>query len=170
MARTSRALPEAGPQATSRDRPLPIFNLKFLDRPEGQNLARFLYEADRGTLPTPDMKMKLRAHFHFVVKQKRRQQYYGVHPIRAVLVETTHETWGKTLLEAASDPMVRGAEPSPLLWFTVSPLLTEEREITESSTIRKAPRYRIEPEPILKPNWALASARSLHSLLDVENH
>ena len=47
-----------------------------------------------------DMLRKLRAYYQFVKRQQRRTAF-GVHPIRAVLIETTDEARGKKLIELA---------------------------------------------------------------------
>ena len=39
----------------------------------GQQRSHFFYEADRGTENTTRFRMKLRAHYHFVVKQNRQR-------------------------------------------------------------------------------------------------
>ena len=49
----------------------------------------FFYEADRGSMVMTDMLKKFRGYYHFVKKQQRHREAVGVHPIRAVLVETT---------------------------------------------------------------------------------
>jgi len=52
----------------------------------------FFYEADRGSMNSTDMLKKLRAYYHFVKRQQRHKESFGIHPIRAVLVETTEES------------------------------------------------------------------------------
>ena len=77
-----------------------LFTLRFKDRPEDRQLVHFFYEADRGTMVMTDMLRKMRAYYHFVKRQQHRAAF-GVHPIRAVLIETTDEARGKKLIELA---------------------------------------------------------------------
>jgi hypothetical protein len=64
-----------------------LFTLRFADGRQ----SHFCYEADRGTMPMADMLKKLRAYYHFIKRQQKHKQAFGVHPIRAVLIETTDE-------------------------------------------------------------------------------
>ncbi len=68
-----------------------LFTLRFNDRPQTQQLANFFYEADRGTMVATDMLRKFRGYHHFIKKQQRHKDAFGIHPVRAVLVETTDE-------------------------------------------------------------------------------
>jgi hypothetical protein len=79
-----------------------LFTLRFARRPEAQQLAHFLYEADRGTMVITDMLKKFRGYHHFIKKQQRHKEAFGIHPIRAVLVETTDEARGRKLMELAT--------------------------------------------------------------------
>jgi len=47
------------------------------------------YEVDRGTMT--NMLKKLRPYFHFIKRQQRHKQSFGIHPVRAVLIETTDD-------------------------------------------------------------------------------
>src|SRR5437773_897375 len=66
-----------------------LFALRFEDRPKERQLAYFSYEADRGTmvLTLTDMLRKFRGYHHFIKKQQRHKEAFGIHPVRAVLVE-----------------------------------------------------------------------------------
>jgi hypothetical protein len=48
-----------------------LFTLRFTRRPDGQQLAHFFYEADRGTMIITDMLKKFRGYHHFIKKQQR---------------------------------------------------------------------------------------------------
>lgn len=131
-----------------------LFTLRFKDRPLEQQLAHFCYEADRGTMTTTDMLRKFRGYYHFIKKQQRHQEYFGVHPIRAVLIETTHEARGRRLMELIGHPLVAGPNRrSGLFWFSISPLLAEPFGNTRDE--RSIPRYLGQPEVIFDPIWAL---------------
>ena len=91
---------------------------------QDRQLALFFYEADRGTMVITDMLKKFRGYYYLIKKQQRRREASSVHPIRAVLVETTGEARGKNLMELANHPLVCGpAKRAGLFWFTISPLL-----------------------------------------------
>ena len=100
-----------------------LFTLRFTDRPEGRQLAHFCYEADRGSMVMTDMLRKFRSYYYFIKKQQKHREAFGVHPIRAVLVETTDEARGKKLMElgrpsvggrpAASAPGCSGSASLP---------------------------------------------------------
>ena len=55
----------------------------------------FCYEADRGNMVMTDMLKKFRGYYHFIKKQQKHREAFGVHPIRAILVETTEEARGE---------------------------------------------------------------------------
>jgi hypothetical protein len=140
-----------------------LFTLRFKDRPEDRQLAHFFYEGDRGTMVITDMLRKFRGYQHFIKKQQRHKEAFGVHPIRAVLVETTDEARGKRLMELVNHPLVSGpAKRAGLFWFTISPLFTDP---VEGSPV---PRYLNQPELVLDPIWALPD-RALRALGDSEN-
>ena len=69
-----------------------LFTLRFADRPPESQLAHFCYETDRGTIPMANMLKKFRAYHHFIKRQQKHKEAFGVHPIRAVLIETTKES------------------------------------------------------------------------------
>jgi hypothetical protein len=140
-----------------------LFTLRFTGRPEGQQLTHFCYEADRGSMVMTDMLKKFRAYYHFIKKQQKHREAFRVHPIRAVLVETTDEARGKKLMELIGHPLVCGkATRSGLFWFTVSQLFTDPAQGSPQ------PGYLDRPELVMEPIWALPD-RSLHSLGDSEN-
>ena len=136
-----------------------LFTLRFKDRPEGRQLAHFFYEADRGTMVMTDMLRKSRGYHHFIKKQQQHKETFGIHPVRAILVETTDEARGKRLMELVSHPLVAGpAKRTGLFWFTISlpylPIPARVQCFPATSTSR------------LDPIWALhdrAFARSRRS-------
>jgi hypothetical protein len=140
-----------------------LFTLRFSGRPEGQQLTHFCYEADRGSMVMTDMLKKFRGYYHFIKKQQKHREAFGVHPIRAVLVETTDEARGKKLMELVGHPLVAGTgKRAGLFWFSISPLFTDP---LEGSAV---PRYLNQPELVLDPIWALPD-HSLHGLGDPDN-
>ena len=129
--------------------------------------AHFFYEADRGTMNTTDMLKKFRAYYHFIKKQQRHREAFGIHPIRAVLVETTNESRARRLMELVHHPLLCGREKrAGLFWFTISSLFTESA-LGGPGGHSLSPRL-ISPEMLLGPIWALADG-SLHRLEDAEN-
>jgi hypothetical protein len=139
------------------------FSLGF---PSGR-VAHFCYEADRGTMPMADMLKKFRAYYHFIKRQQKHKEAFGVHPIRAVLIETTDETRARKLMELTEHPGVIGAgKRATLFWFAISPLYTEDTATTGG---KKIASYLVQPELILDRLWALPDM-SLHALSDAENH
>jgi hypothetical protein len=140
-----------------------LFTLRFADRAEGHQLTHFCYEADRGSMVMTDMLKKFRGYYYFIKKQQKHREVFGIHPIRAVLVETTDEARGKKLMELVGHPLVAGpSKRAGLFWFSISPLFTDP---TADSPI---PSYLDRPEAILDPIWALPD-HSLHALSDAEN-
>jgi hypothetical protein len=146
-----------------------MFTLRFPDRPEGQQLTHFFFEADRGTMNTTDMLKKLRAYFHFIKRQQRHRETFGVHPIRAVLIETTNESRARKLMELVHHPLLRGQDKRVgLFWFTISPLFSDATPKGNGGSDRVFPRYLQSPATLFTPIWALPDG-SLHSLSDAEN-
>lgn len=144
-------------------RPDAFFTFYF---PTTQQRSHFLYEADRETENTTRYKMKLRAHYHFVVKQNRhRTAPYNVHSIRAVLTESTSSQWAHNLREAAKENVV-SPKPSPLFWFTTSELLTKPQTITTTGRPRQVPLYLLQPEAVFKRIWASPADDKLLNLAD----
>jgi hypothetical protein len=143
-----------------------LFSLRITDRSKDVRFAHFCYEADRGTMPQADMLKKFRAYYHFIKRQQKHKGAFGMHPVRAVLIETTDESRARKLMELAEHPAVIGqGKRSTLFWFCISPLLTAQ---AEAETGSPAPRYLLAPDLILQPVWALPDL-SLHSLADAEN-
>lgn len=144
-------------------RPDAMFSLATGDQLEP---IHFFYEADRKTTSTHRHNKKLRAHFHYIVKQRRHEEHYGVKRIRAVLIETTKGEWAENLRAAARHPMVSGPKPSPMFWFTTSELFTQPVEIKKGSRIRSIKRYLVEPSVILKWIWTTPAEDKLISFFD----
>jgi hypothetical protein len=118
-------------------------------------------------MTTTDMLKKFRAYFHFIKKQQRHKDAFGVHPIRAVLIETTSENRGKKLMELVNHPLVCGPNKrAGLFWFSISPVFTEPA--ANASSARPLPRYLQEPEVVFNPVWALPDL-TMRSLRDEEN-
>jgi hypothetical protein len=147
-------------------RPDSFFTLRFTDRPEGQQEVSFYYEADRKTTSTKKHNKKLRAHFHYIVKQRRHQEHYGVSRIRAVLIETISASWAEELRQAANHFTVSGSKSSPLFWFTTSELFTRPVAINEGKRRRQMPLHLTRPEIIFDRIWAAPVDDTLHSLFD----
>ena len=82
----------------------------FANGQQARRQAHFVYEADRGTMNTTDMLRKLRAYYHLIKKQQRHREAFGIHPIRALLVETTNESRARRLMELVHHPLLCGRE------------------------------------------------------------
>lgn len=147
-------------------RPDAFFTLHFPDAPTGQNIAHFFYEADRKHTSTKKHNRKLRAHFHYIVKQRLHEAAYGIKRVRAVLIETTDMYWADELREAAKHPAVSGNKASPLFWFTTSELFIKPQEIKEDPRTRTVPLYLLRPDVVFKKVWASPVDDTLYSLLD----
>ncbi|MGH9786364.1 MAG: hypothetical protein ACRD88_19520, partial [Terriglobia bacterium] len=134
-----------------------LFTLGFV----AGRAAHFCYEADRGTMSGSDMLRKMRAYYHLIKKQQEHKAVFGVHPIRAVLIETTDEPRARKLMNLAEHPLVSGAaKRAGLFWFVISPLFTD--------CVSGLPGYLTRPEVILDRLWALPDL-TLHTLCDNEN-
>jgi hypothetical protein len=143
-----------------------MFSLRFSDRsPEAQD-AHFFYEADRGTMTTTDMLKKLRAYFHFIKRQQRHNEEFGIHPVRSVLIETTDEARAKRLMLLVNHPLVCGQKRAGLFWFTISSLFADLA--SDGALSRPLPHYLIKPQVVFDPIWALPD-QTMHSLGDAEN-
>jgi hypothetical protein len=143
-------------------RPDAFFTLSFpsaKDRPP----LHFFYEADRHRTNANKYNKKLRAHFHFIVKQKKHQPIYGIDRVRAVLTETVDDEWAEHLRRSANHAVVSGSRPSPLFWFTTSRLFTDE---SAQAGDRKRPAYLAQPEIIFRKIWASPVDDTLHSLIE----
>jgi hypothetical protein len=139
-----------------------LFTLRFADG----RLSHFCYEADRGSMPMADMLKKLRAYYHFIKRQQKHKAAFGVHPIRAVLIETTDEPRARKLMELAGQAAVIGeGARTALFWFAISPLFTTPAETGGSKPI---PSYLDRPTLVLEQLWAMPDL-TLHSITDAEN-
>lgn len=143
-------------------RPDAFFTLSFPSDTSEKPL-HFFYEADRHRTDTNKYNKKLRAHFHFAVKQKERlKEIYGLDRIRAVLTETIDDEWAERLRQAANHVTVSGPKPSPLFWFTTSRLFTQEIQKGQ----RSIAAHLEQPDLIFRKIWASPVDDTLHSLLD----
>lgn len=143
-----------------------VFSLRFPRRPADYQLAHFCYEADRGTMPAADMLKKFRAYHHFIKRHQKHKEAFGVHPIRAVLVETTDELRARKLMELAEHPGVIGhGKRSALFWFTISEIFNGA---SRGAATKPIAIYLERPATVLDQMWALPD-RTLHSLTDCEN-
>lgn len=147
-------------------RPDAFFTLRFAEPKKGREVAHFFYEADRKHTSQPKFNRKLRAHFNYIVKQRKQVEQYGIERIRAVLVETLDAQWAESLRSSASHPIVSGPAPTQLFWFTTSSLFT--RPVSDAGSIknRSTPLFLSQPEIILSRIWATPANDTLHSLLD----
>jgi hypothetical protein len=130
-------------------RPDAFFTLRFPNDPEGKNRAHFFYEADRQTESTKRIADKLRTYFHYVVKQRRHEEHFGIKRVRAVLIDTVNPEWSTQLQRAAGHPSVSGTKASPLFWFGSSSDCEGKGHAA-----------------ILDRIWRNATESSLHSLMD----
>lgn len=104
------------------------------------------------------MQRKFRAHFQFIVKQKKHAEAYGVNRIRAVLVESIEDHWTRNLRNCARYPIVSGKRPSPLFWFTTSDLVFERTVKKKIKSVeRNVPVYLEKPELVFAKIWATAA-------------
>lgn len=111
------------------------------------------------------MLKKLRTYHHFIKRQQKHKQAFGVHPIRAVLIETTDEPRARRLMELARQPAVLGdGRRTSLFWFGISPLFTEQIAGGNKGTAR----YLDRPQVVFESLWATADIL-LHSIRDKEN-
>jgi Replication-relaxation len=137
-----------------------MFTLRFPDRPEASQLSHFFYEADRGTMNTTDMLKKLRGYFHFIKRQQHHKDAFGIHPVRAVLIETTDEKRARKLMQLVNHPLVCGTgKKAALFWFTISSLFAAPGAVGQ---------YLDNSGIAFDPIWALPD-RSRHSICDSEN-
>jgi hypothetical protein len=143
--------------------------LRFMNRSDGSQDANFFYEADRGTMVMTDMLKKFRAYHHFIKRQKKHREALGVHPIRAVLIETTDEARGKRLMDLVHHPLVCGpGNRAGLFWFTISPLFADAGPAKGGANGRCVSHFLDKPTIAFDPIWALPD-HSLHALGDSEN-
>lgn len=138
-----------------------FFTLSFPN--DDREPLHFFYEADRHRTNTKKYNIKLRVHFHFAVKQKELlKETYGLNRIRAVLTETIDDEWAERLRSASRHPIVSGAKPSPLFWFTTSRLFTSEQQAEN----RILPTFLSNPEIVFARLWATPVDDTLHSLIN----
>ena len=151
----NRRLVESDENESLPHRPDAFFGLHFPDRDGEEKTQYFFYEADRRTTSIKKMQNKLRAHFHYVVKQKKHAEDYGVKRIRAVLVESINDSWTNSLRIGAKHPVVTGSRPSPLFWFTTSDVVFEQPiKVRIKGVEKEIPRYLEKPELVLSKIWA----------------
>lgn len=149
------ALSEADDTESLPHRPDAFFALYFPDREGEEQTQYFFYEADRKTTSIKKMQKKLRAHFHYIVKQRKHSRDYGVKRIRAVLVESIDEHWTNTLRISARHPVVSGNKPSPLFWFTPSDIVFEKLiSVKIKGTEKQIPIFLEKPELVFGKIWA----------------
>ena len=148
-------LTETDELETLPHRPDAFFALEFRDRDPSQRTQYFFYEADRKTTSIKKMQKKLRAHFHYVVKQKKQVKDYEVRRVKAILIESIDDHWTNTLRIAARHPVVSGTTPSPLFWFTTSDVVFEKPvSVTIKGIQKEVPVYLEKPEIVLSNIWA----------------
>jgi hypothetical protein len=136
-------------------RPDAFFALYFPDREGEEKTQHFFYEADRKNTSIRKFNKKLRAHFHYIVKQKRHVADYGVKRIRAVLVESIEDHWTNQLRLHSRHPVVAGSKPSPLFWFTTSDLIFEQKtKVRIKGAEKEIPQFLEKPELVFEKIWA----------------
>lgn len=136
-------------------RPDAFFALHFPDRAGEDKTQYFFYEADRKNTSIKKFNRKLRAHFHYVVKQKKHGEHYGIKRVRAVLVESIEAHWTNQLRCHARHPIVSGAKPSSFFWFTTSDLLFEEKmTVRIKGKEKEIPTFLEKPELVFEKIWA----------------
>ena len=136
-------------------RPDAFFALHYPDREGEEKTQYYFYEADRKNTSIKKFNKKLRAHFHYIVKQKKHAEHYGVKRIRAVLIESVHDHWTNQLRLHARHPIVSGSKPSPLFWFTTSDIVFERPVKTKIKSVEKEiPVFLDHPEIVFEPIWA----------------
>lgn len=147
-------------------RPDGFFTLFFPLQSEEKQRKHFFYEADRNRSSVSRMVKKLRAYYHFLVKQRKQEQVYGISDVKAVLVETIDNDSASALRGAAQKPVVSGLEPSPLFWFTSSSFFTKKQQVADSESVRQLPLYLLKPDVIFKKIWLTVVSNTLYSLID----
>jgi hypothetical protein len=150
-------------------RPDALFTLALhRDEAEPEQVS-FFYEADRKTTNTTRLIKKLRAHFHYIVVEKKHQEHYNVPRIRAVLVETLDENWAEHLRQQVGAHPVVSKKPSPLFWFTHSGAFASPVEIEEGISVKRkrvVPFFLQNPKVIFERQWRCAVNDNTYSLLD----
>jgi len=142
-----------------------LFSLRFSKKAAQSQSVHFCYEADRGSMPMADMLKKFRAYYHFIKRSQAHRDAFGIHPIRAVLVETTGEARARKLMQLAEHPLVMGrSRRCALFWFVISSVF--DRPVVQGE--RQVPIYLLHPELVFERVWALPDL-TLHSLADIDN-
>lgn len=90
-------------------------------------------------------------------KQWRRQERYGIHRVRAGLIETLDIKWAEELRQ----PSGRVCQAPPF-WFTASGIFARENVIQDGS--QKLPLFLLQPEIVLENVWVSAVDTELWSL------
>ena len=91
-------------------------------------------------------------------RQDKHREHFGIHRIRAVLIEAPDADQAGYLRRLTEHPVVLGGRrnPSPLSWFTTSEFFTKLLDIDEAQQpegTRKLPRWLAEPATIARPIW-----------------
>ena len=125
-----------------------FFTLRF---PHQDREESFFYEADRKTTSVPKYARKLRAHYQFVVEQKKHRQVYAVPYVRAVLTETLDRQSAERLGASAllRPALGKDGQPWHRFWFTHSGTLAAKQRIGD----RDYPRFIREPGAIFETVW-----------------
>jgi hypothetical protein len=134
-------------------RPDAFFALYFPDR-EGEKTDYYFYEADRKTTSVKKHNRKLRAHFHYIVKQKKQVEDYGVKRVKGVLIESIESHWADYLRRSARHPVVSGFKASPLFSFTTSEVFEAPIAVKIKGREKSIPKYLEEPELVFHKIWA----------------
>lgn len=151
------------PQKTS-NRPDAFFGLRFPSLPEDSNQFFYFYEADRGTMGTKTMLQKFRNHFHYIVRQKRDVEDYGVKRIKAVLIESTSHDWTHHLRRGARHEIVSGRNPTRLFWFASSEPFEEKIAVEIKGRAQEAMRFLDYPELVFRKIWSTPTHTSEDAL------
>ena len=127
-------------------RPDAFFTLRLFSEETGEVVQQFFYEADRGTMNTTYMRMKLRAHFHFVALQKEHREIYRADRIRAVLVESLIRREPSSCARRQRTPSCRGEIQRPCFGLQAATASTacrsQHREADNAHGARAALRQR----------------------------
>ncbi len=105
-------------------RPDAYFVLRFLTAPDGQQLGRFFYEADRDTSNATRFRLKLVACLYFFLSGAFAKKY-SARKVRAVLIETTNLARLEQLKKIAFELSLKEPLAAPLFWFATSDLIRE---------------------------------------------
>ena len=102
--------------------------------------------ADRDSMVVTDMVKKFRGYFHFIKKQQKHREAFGVHPIRAGRVETTDEVRRQKLMQLVNHPFVAGpSKRASLFWVTIYPPLTHPTDGSPTLDILLSPSQYLIP-------------------------